>query len=216
MLALPHGAADTARIAVRRHRSARRHGRAGTAPDARRRRSAPSRAAAAVRNRERLVQVQMADVGADRRRTGEPDLGVHVGAVHVHLAAVLVDDGADLADVVLEHTMRRRIRDHQARQPVAVRGRFLAQVSDIHVAVRCARHDNHAHARHGAACRIGAVRRRRDEHDVTMALARDRWNARITRSPANSPWAPEFGCSDIAAKPVIAQSAASSSSKICR
>ena len=67
-------------------------------------------AAAAVRNRERLVQVQVADVGADRRRARQPDLRVHVGAVHVHLAAVLVDDRADLADVVLEHAVRRRDR----------------------------------------------------------------------------------------------------------
>ena len=57
-----------------------------------------ARAAAAVRDRERLVQVQVADVGADRRRARQPDLRVHVRAVHVDLAAVLVDDGADLAD----------------------------------------------------------------------------------------------------------------------
>ena len=44
---------------------------------------------------------------------------------------------------------------------------------------------------------------------------RSRWYARITISPANSPCAPEFGCSDTAAKPVISQSAASSSRKIC-
>ena len=31
------------------------------------------------------------------RRPAQPDLGVQVGAVHVHLAAVLVDDGADAA-----------------------------------------------------------------------------------------------------------------------
>ena len=55
-----------------------------------------ARAAAAVRNAERLVQVDVADVGADRRRAREPDLRVHVGAVHVHLAAVLVHDRADV------------------------------------------------------------------------------------------------------------------------
>ena len=38
---------------------------------------------------ERLVQVQVADVGADRGRARQADLRVHVGAVHVHLAAVL-------------------------------------------------------------------------------------------------------------------------------
>ena len=52
--------------------------------------------AATVGNAERLVQVQVADVGADVAGTAETDLRVHVGAIHVDLAAVLVDDPADL------------------------------------------------------------------------------------------------------------------------
>ena len=54
--------------------------------------------AAAVRDGEGLVQVEVADVGADVAGRGQADLGVHVGAVHVHLAAVPVDDGADVLD----------------------------------------------------------------------------------------------------------------------
>ena len=54
---------------------------------------AHARAAAAVRDAEGLVQVEVADVGADSRPGRQrPDLRVHVGAVHVDLAAVLVDD----------------------------------------------------------------------------------------------------------------------------
>ena len=45
-------------------------------------------AAAAMRDAEGLVQVEVADVGADAGRAGEADLGVHVGAVHVDLAAM--------------------------------------------------------------------------------------------------------------------------------
>ncbi len=48
-----------------------------------------ARTAAAMRNRKRLVQVEMADIRADCRRARQPDLRVHVGAVHVHLTAVL-------------------------------------------------------------------------------------------------------------------------------
>ena len=73
-----------------------------------------ARPAAAMRNRERLVQVQVTDVGADRRRAREPDLRVHVRAVHVNLAAVLVDDRADLADLFLEHAVRRWDRSPSA------------------------------------------------------------------------------------------------------
>ena len=95
-----------------------------------------ARAAAAVRDAERLVQVQVADVGADRRRAGEPDLRVHVRAVHVDLAAVLVDDRADVLDALLEHAVRRRIRHHQRRQPIAVLLGLRLQVVDVDVAVR--------------------------------------------------------------------------------
>ena len=58
---------------------------------------AHARTAAAVRNAERLVQVQMADVGADVARPRETDHRVHVRAVEVHLPAVLVHDLADVA-----------------------------------------------------------------------------------------------------------------------
>jgi hypothetical protein len=48
--------------------------------------------AAAVRDGEGLVQVQVADVRADVAGAAQADLGVHVGAVHVDLTAVAVDD----------------------------------------------------------------------------------------------------------------------------
>ena len=64
-------------------------GRAPGAPDADR---AHARAAAAVRDAEGLVQVEVADVGAELGGPGQADQRVHVGAVHVDLPAVLVDD----------------------------------------------------------------------------------------------------------------------------
>jgi hypothetical protein len=48
----------------------------------------------AVGDAEGLVQVQVADVGPEAARLGHADEGVEVGAVDVHLAAVVVDDGA--------------------------------------------------------------------------------------------------------------------------
>src|SRR5207249_2255177 len=66
-----------------------------------------SRATAAVRNAERLVKVQVADIGANVRRPAQADHRVHVRAVHVHLATVLVDDLANLDDRFLEHAVSR-------------------------------------------------------------------------------------------------------------
>ena len=90
--------------------------------------------AAAVRDAERLVQVQVADVGADVRRAAEADLRVHVGAVHVHLAAVLVDDLADALDVLLEDAVRRRVGDHQRGEVLRVRLRLRLEIGDVDVA----------------------------------------------------------------------------------
>jgi len=53
---------------------------------------------AAMRDTECLVQVEMADVGADVAGPAEPDHGVHVGAVEVHLPASRMHDVADFAD----------------------------------------------------------------------------------------------------------------------
>ena len=46
-------------------------------------------------------------------------LSVHVGAIHVALAAVLVDDLADLIHSLLVHAVRARVGDHQSCQPAA-------------------------------------------------------------------------------------------------
>ncbi len=56
-----------------------------------------ARAAAAVRDAERLVQVEVGDVAAEPPGLGEPEQRVEVGAVDVHLAAGVVHDRAELA-----------------------------------------------------------------------------------------------------------------------
>ncbi len=72
-----------------------------------------ARATATVWDRERLMQVDVADVRPDRGRARESDLSVHIGAVHVHLRAVLVHNIADLDDGVFEDAVRGRVGHHQ-------------------------------------------------------------------------------------------------------
>ena len=95
-------------------------------------------AAAAVRDAEGLVQVQVADVGADVGGPREADLRVHVRAVHVDLAAVLVDDAADLADRLLEDAVGRGVGDHERAEGRRVLLGLRPQVGDVDVAVRVA------------------------------------------------------------------------------
>ena len=85
------------------------------------------------------------------------DLRVHVRAVHVYLPAVLVHDGADLANLLFEHAVGGGIRDHQRGQRIAMLRRAGAQIRKIHVAVRIARHYDNLHSRHRRARGVGAV-----------------------------------------------------------
>ncbi len=55
-----------------------------------------SRAATAMRDTERLVQVEMTHVRAELARLRHPEKSVKVCAIGVDLAAGLVNDGANL------------------------------------------------------------------------------------------------------------------------
>ena len=165
MLALPYGADET------------RPGSSRPVPGQERREvrrdadRAHARSPAAVRDRERLVQVQMADVGPDVAGSRQADLGVHVRAVHVDLAAGLVDEAADLDDRLLEHAVRARVGDHQGPEVRGV-GRDLGpEVVEVDVAVRVGGHDDHPVAGHDRARGVRAVGRGRDQADLAMALA---------------------------------------------
>ena len=113
----------------------------------------------------------MAHVAAEPAGPGDADGGVEVGAVHVHLAAGLVHGRADVADVLLEHAVRRRVGDHQRRQPVCVLGHLRTQVVEVDVTVRAARHHHHPHAGQCRRRRVGAVGTGGDQAHVALGLA---------------------------------------------
>ena len=76
----------------------------------------------------------MAHVGADVGGADEAHLGVHVRAVHIHLAALRVHDVADLANRRLEDAMGRRVGHHQRGERIPVLGGLGAQVGQVDVA----------------------------------------------------------------------------------
>src|SRR6202051_4493084 len=82
-------------------------------------------ATAAVGDAEGLVQVEVADVGAELARVDEADLGVEVGSVEVDLATGGVDDLADLADLLFEDAVGGGVGDHDAGEDVGVLGGLL-------------------------------------------------------------------------------------------
>ncbi len=129
-----------------------------------------TRPAAAMRDAEGLVQVHVADVGAELGRAHEPDLGIEVGAVEIDLTAIGMDGVADFLDRRLEHAMGRGIGDHQGGEVVLVLGGLLLQVGDVDVAMLVAGHDDDLHARHDGGGRVGAMGRDGDEADVALSF----------------------------------------------
>src|SRR5208283_3069011 len=79
---------------------------------------AHARAAAAMRNTERLVQVQVRYVGAVVAGSRESDLRIEIRTVDVDLAAGAVHDVAQPPDAFLEYSVRRRVGGHDGGQSI--------------------------------------------------------------------------------------------------
>ena len=125
-----------------------------------------------------------ADVGTELGRVGDAHLCIEVGAVHVNLSAVKVNDGANLFDRLFKHAMRGRIGDHQRSELAGILLSRGAQIGDIDVAVVVASGDDDFHAAHLRAGRIGAVRADGIRQTLRCALIagwRDRHGSQAAR-----------------------------------
>ncbi|CUK20928.1 hypothetical protein RUE5091_04574 [Ruegeria denitrificans] len=127
-------------------------------------------AAAAMRDAEGLVQVQVADVTANVTRTRQAHHGIHVGAVDIDLTAVIMSDLADFLHGGLEHAMGGRVGDHAGGQMVAVLLRLFTEIGDINVALVIRFHRHNLIAHHLRRGRVRPVRRGRDQADITLRL----------------------------------------------
>ena len=108
---------------------------------------------------ERLVQVEVADIGAKLAGPGQADEGIEVGAVEVHLTARVVHSGADLADRLLEHAVGRGVGDHEGSQLGGVLVALGLQVDRVDVALVVTGDDDDVHTGHHRRGGVGAVRR---------------------------------------------------------
>ncbi len=138
-----------------------------------------------MRNAEGLVQIEVADVGADITRTGKPDHGVHVGTVQIDLSAMLVHDVADFANRFFKHAVGGRIGDHAAREVFRILLCFCTEIVYIDITVFLRPDRNDLHADHLCGGRVGAMCRRWDKADIAMRITTsqmviaDRQQARI-------------------------------------
>ena len=110
-----------------------------------------------VRNAEGLVQVQVADVGAQITRLGQANHGVHVGTIEVHLPAGRVHLVTDFSDGCFKNAVRGGVRDHQRGQVITMLGNLGFEVSHVQVAAFITLQGDHGHTRHHGGGRVGAV-----------------------------------------------------------
>ena len=171
MLALPQGAAETA--PDRRFAAGGYDGVAGQVGSQLRGRAdrTHSGAATAMRNREGLVQVDVNHVRAVVAGAAQPHLRIEVGAVQIHVAAVLVNDFTNVPDLLLEDAVSGRVGHHHRGEAVGVLRRLDRQILDIDVAPLVAADHYDLHSGQNRAGRVGAVCRRRDQADIAMLLS---------------------------------------------
>ena len=110
-----------------------------------------------VRDRESLVQVEVADIGTDFRGRSQSDLRIHVRAIQVDLAARFVNDSADFAHGFLEYSVRRGIGNHQGTELFAVFLYALAQIHHVDIALLVAFDGDTAKASDDRARSVGAM-----------------------------------------------------------
>ena len=124
-----------------------------------------------MRDGERLVKVEVTYVGTNHPWACQSDLSVHVGAVHVDLTTMGMNQLRDFEDRGFEHPVCRRIRDHQGAQVRAVKLCLFSKIVHVNVAVFVATNNDHLHACHDRTGGVGAMRAVGDEAHVSVGFA---------------------------------------------
>ncbi len=132
---------------------------------------ADARATAAVRDAERLVQVQVADVAAEVAEPRETEKGVQVRAVDVDLSAGVMHRLGDGGDLVLVHAVGRRVGHHECGERIRIRVDLHSEVVEVDVAEIVARYDDDGHPREHRRCSVRAVCALRDQADRSLEVA---------------------------------------------
>ena len=109
-------------------------------------------------------------VATELPRRTQADHRIHIRAVDVHLATMLVHDVTDFGDARFKHAVRGRISHHQCGEIIAVRFGFCTQIVHVDIALFVTGHHHDLHIRHRCRCRIRTMRRRRDQANSTVRL----------------------------------------------
>ena len=130
-----------------------------------------TRTAAAMRDAESLVEIEVAHISTELGRGTMSDKGIQIGPVDIDLPASGVDNITDLNDGFLEHAVCRRIGHHDGSQRLAMCFGFGPEIIQIDIAILVAFDDHNLHTGHRCRCRVGAMRRLWNETDIAMRLS---------------------------------------------
>ena len=70
-------------------------------------------APAAMGNTERFMQIEVAHIGTEFSWLSQANQSIEIRAINVDLATVLMHETTYVGDGSFEHTVRRRIRNHE-------------------------------------------------------------------------------------------------------
>ena len=132
---------------------------------------AHARAAAAMRNGKRFVQIDVGDIRSDLGRPADADQRVEIRAVHVDLPTMVMNNLANIPHPFLKDTVRGGIGDHERSEFFLMGCCLVAKVIQVYVAVFITFDDDYPHSRHDGTGRIGTMCGRRNQTDVPVALA---------------------------------------------
>jgi hypothetical protein len=130
-----------------------------------------SRAAAAVRNTKRFMEIEVAGIDAKFAGATDADQGIEVGTIHINLAARLVNFFAYISDSRLEDTVGGGIGDHGGGDSRSVLFEFCIEVGKIDVPLRVACDRNDPKTDEDRTGWIGAVCGNGNEADITCGVS---------------------------------------------
>ena len=114
-----------------------------------------------MRNAECFVQVYMRDVSSNISWLCYSNLRIEIGAIHIHLATMIMNNLANLLHGFFIHSVCGRVGNHQRGEIISICLSFAAQIFNIYVAIVVAANEDNLHANHLRACRIRTVCRSR-------------------------------------------------------
>tara|TARA_B100002019_G_C21036042_1_gene482052 strand:+ start:176 stop:721 length:546 start_codon:yes stop_codon:yes gene_type:complete len=123
-----------------------------------------------VRDAERLMQIEVTYVGTKFSWLSNAHQGIEVGAVNVHLTANGMEALTDFGHRCLKHAVRRRVRDHDGGNSLAMGRDQLIKMNEIDIATLITRNNDDIHAGHDRAGRICAMGARRDKAHVPFKI----------------------------------------------